>query len=158
MSRSYLDHHENSLISFCGRDTAFQVELFDSRRSLNIGIFLRQFRASNACDELVAHLLAADSESIGAERLRALLKSLPDDDEMGKVLGYSGDPSRLAPAEKFCRDLATALPKLVELQLVVVYHHFYSPSYSTKTNERSKQFRATLLKRRHAAAGSFVRY
>jgi len=87
------------------------VELFDSRRSLNIGIFLRQFRASNAYEELVRGLSAADSESIGAERLRALLKSLPDDDEMVKVLAYSGDPSRLGPAEKFCRDLAVALPK-----------------------------------------------
>jgi len=85
--------------------------LFDSRRSLNIGIFLRQFRASNAYEELVGRLKAADSESIGAERLRAMLKSLPDVDEMGKVLSYSGDSSRLAPAEKFCRDLATAIPK-----------------------------------------------
>ena len=89
-----------------------QVELLDSRRSLNMGIFLRQFRAaSSADDELIGRLLAADSESVGAERLRALLKSLPDDDEMAKVLGYAGDPSRLGPAEKFCRQLATALPK-----------------------------------------------
>jgi len=88
-----------------------QVELFDSRRSLNIGIFLRQFRTSSVYEELVGGLLAADSESIGGERLRALLKSLPDDDEMTKVLSYSGDPSRLGPAEKFCRDLALALPK-----------------------------------------------
>jgi len=87
------------------------VELFDSRRSLNIGIFLRQFRSSNAYEELVGGLSTADSDSIGAERLRALLKSLPDDDEMGKVLNYSGDPNRLGPAEKFCRDLATAFPK-----------------------------------------------
>ena len=87
------------------------MELFDSRRSLNIGIFLRQFRASNACEELVRGLSTADSETIGAERLRALLKSLPDEGEMGKVLSYTGDPSRLGPAEKFCRDLATALPK-----------------------------------------------
>ena len=87
------------------------MELFDSRRSLNIGIFLRQFRASNAYEELVSGLLTADSESIGAERLRALLKSLPDDEEMGKVLSYSGDPGLLGPAEKFCRDLAVALPK-----------------------------------------------
>jgi len=83
----------------------------DSRRSLNMGIFLRQFRAPNAHDQLVGHLVAADSESVGAERLRALLKSLPDDDEMATVLGYSGEPSRLGPAEKFCRDLAAALPK-----------------------------------------------
>jgi len=77
-----------------------------------MGIFLRQFRASNdAYDELVGRLRAADSESIGAERLRALLKSLPDDDEMKQVLGYSGDPGRLGAAEKFCRDLAAALPK-----------------------------------------------
>jgi len=88
-----------------------QVELFDSRRSLNMGIFLRQFRAS---DQLVGCLLAGDSESVGAERLRALLKSLPDDEEMGKVLSYSGDPSLLGPAEKFCHDLAVALPKYVK--------------------------------------------
>jgi len=88
-----------------------QVELFDSRRSLNMGIFLRQFRTPNAHDELIGRLLAADSESVGAERLRALLKSHPGDDEMAGVLGYSGDPARLGPAEKFCRDLAAALPK-----------------------------------------------
>jgi len=89
-----------------------QVELLDSRRSLNMGIFLRQFRASvNAHAELVGRLSAGDSEAVGAERLRALLKSLPDDDDMAKVLGYSGDPSRLGPAETFCRHLATALPK-----------------------------------------------
>lgn len=81
--------------------------MLDSRRSLNINIFLRQFRSSTSYGELIASLSTADSDKIGAERLRGLVKSLPDDDEMNRVLNYAGDASRLGVAEKFCRDLAT---------------------------------------------------
>jgi hypothetical protein len=68
---------------------------------------LRQFRSSTSYDELITYLATANSEKIGAERLRALVKSLPDDDEMSRVVGYAGDPSRLGLAERFCRDLAS---------------------------------------------------
>ena len=95
-----------------------QVDILNSRRSLNISIFLRQFRSSY--DELLDSLSTCDSDKVGAERLRALVKSLPDDDEIGRVLSYSGDPDRLGLAERFCRDLAS-LPQYVSTPPYVCY-------------------------------------
>jgi hypothetical protein len=85
--------------------STLQVDILDSRRSLNINIFLRQFRSTYT--DLVQCLAVGDSEKVGAERLRTLDKNLPEEDEMDKVLKYAGDPSRLGLAERFCRELAS---------------------------------------------------
>ena len=62
----------------------FQINLLDSKRSLNVNIYLKQFRDSH--QQVVQYLAAGESERIGAEKLRGLLKILPESDEVKKKL------------------------------------------------------------------------
>lgn len=105
------------------------MNLLDAKKSLNVNIFLRQFRVSHS--ELVDYLRTAvpgsvnstDSSStttgsveMGVERLRGLYKVLPEADEIEMLRTYSGDTRRLGSAEKFYIELM----KLSELVLYVV--------------------------------------
>ena len=58
----------------------FQLNLLDSKRSLNTNIFLRQFRIPHS--QIIEHIAKGESAIIGAERLRGLLKILPEADEV----------------------------------------------------------------------------
>jgi len=101
-----------------------QVNLLDAKKSLNVNIFLRQFRVSHV--EIVDYVRTAvpgtsgstnydvsDSNNtpgfieIGIERLRGLNKVLPEADEIDMLKSYTGDRSRLGNAEKFYMELIT---------------------------------------------------
>jgi len=82
-----------------------QINLLDSRRSLNVNVLLRQLRLkSNA--ELVQLLTRGDSEALGAEKLRCLQRLLPLDAERQMLSAFDGDVSCLANAERFCLALS----------------------------------------------------
>ena len=93
-----------------------KVNLLDAKKSLNVNIFLRQFRVSHS--ELVNYVRTAvpglasstvDGESnrgtglieMGVERLRGLHKVLPEPDELEIIKAFTGDVGRLGNAEKF---------------------------------------------------------
>ena len=57
-----------------------QINLLDSKRSLNVNVYLRQFRTSHV--DIVRLLSEGQSGTIGAEKLRGLLKILPEQDEV----------------------------------------------------------------------------
>lgn len=57
-----------------------QVFLLDNRTSLKVNIFLKQFRLSHS--EIVQILRDGRSNEIGAEKLRGLLKLLPQPEEV----------------------------------------------------------------------------
>lgn len=75
----------------------------DGKRSLNINIFLKQFRTSN--EEIIQLIRNGDHDDIGAEKLRGLLKILPEVDELDMMKSFDGDRSRLGNAEKFLMQL-----------------------------------------------------
>lgn len=97
----------------------------DSKRSLNVNIYLRQFRV--APSELVAHLRHAVPRSetvnhvagtaavlgvqgagpveLSLERLRGLQRVLPEPDDVETLKTFDGDVSRLGTAEKFYLEL-----------------------------------------------------
>ncbi len=52
-----------------------------AKRSLNVNIFLKQFRNEKQ-NELINDLAAGYGSKLGLERLRALLRILPDDEEV----------------------------------------------------------------------------
>jgi Formin Homology 2 Domain. len=80
-----------------------QILLLDGKRSLNVNIFLKQFRSSN---EDIIHLIKnGDHDEIGTEKLRGLLKILPQLDELEMLRNFDGDKSRLGNAEKFLLQL-----------------------------------------------------
>lgn len=80
------------------KETA-EITLLDGKRSLNINIFLKQFRASNG--EIAQMIREGAHDDIGTEKLRGLLKILPPTDEVEMLRAYDGDRNRLGNAEKF---------------------------------------------------------
>jgi hypothetical protein len=81
------------------RKETTEVSLLDGKRSLNINIFLKQFRSSNA--EIAQMIRDGEHDDIGTEKLRGLLKILPPTDEVEMLRAYDGDRNRLGNAEKF---------------------------------------------------------
>ena len=57
-----------------------QVNLLDMKRSMNVNIFLKQFKMSN--EKIVQLVKHGDDQQIGAEKLKGLVKILPDKDEV----------------------------------------------------------------------------
>lgn len=73
--------------------------MLDGKRSLNINIFLKQFRSTNL--EITRMIVNGEHEKIGLEKLRGLLKILPEIDELEMLKNFNGDKERLGNAEKF---------------------------------------------------------
>ncbi|XP_012286898.1 uncharacterized protein LOC105703237 isoform X2 [Orussus abietinus] len=76
-----------------------EIVLLDGKRSLNVNIFLKQFRSSN--DDVIRLIREGDHGDIGLEKLRGLLKILPEVEEVEKLKNFEGDKSKLGNAEKF---------------------------------------------------------
>ncbi|GAB1862380.1 FH2 domain-containing protein 1 [Camponotus japonicus] len=76
-----------------------EIALLDGKRSLNVNIFLKQFRSSN--EDIIQLIREGGHDDIGAEKLRGLLKILPEVDELEMLKSFDGDKSKLGNAEKF---------------------------------------------------------
>lgn len=76
-----------------------EITLLDGKRSLNVNIFLKQFRSSN--DNIIQLIKDGAHDDIGAEKLRGLLKILPEVDELDMLKSFDGDKTRLGNAERF---------------------------------------------------------
>lgn len=89
-----------------------QITLLDGKKSLNVNIFLKQFRSTNT--EITRMIHFGDHETIGLEKLRGLLKILPEFDELEMLKNFDGDKTKLGNAEKFLLQLMQ-VPKYVFL-------------------------------------------
>ncbi|KAF4526912.1 hypothetical protein B566_EDAN008355 [Ephemera danica] len=76
-----------------------EITLLDGKKSLNVNIFLKQFRSSH--EDIAKLVREVRPDDIGAERLRGLLRMLPELDELEMLLAFDGDRSRLGTAETF---------------------------------------------------------
>lgn len=90
------------------RKDASEITLLDGKRSLNVNIFLKQFRSSN--EDIIMLIKNGEHDEIGAEKLKGLLKLLPEVDELDMLKSFNGDFNKLGNAEKFLLQL-TSLPK-----------------------------------------------
>lgn len=68
-----------------------------------MNIFLKQFRSSN--EDIIQLIRDGCHDDIGAEKLRGLLKLLPEIDELEMLRAFDGDISKLGNAEKFLLQL-----------------------------------------------------
>lgn len=80
-----------------------QITLLDGKRSLNVNIFLKQFRSSN--EDIIQLIREGEHDDIGAEKLRGLLKILPEVDELDMLKSFDGTFNKLGNAEKFLMQL-----------------------------------------------------
>jgi len=80
-----------------------EVNLLDGKRSLNINIFLRQFRSSN--EDIIEMVVNGDYHEFEPEKLRGLMKILPEMDEIEMLKSWEGDMKKLGNAERFLLQL-----------------------------------------------------
>ena len=94
------------------------VSLLDQKVSLNVNIFLKQFKLPNS--ELVQLIKSGDTSRFTGEQAKSLEKLLPDSSTVAMVKEYTGDRSLLGTAEDFYLHLSevSALPlRVTALQM-----------------------------------------
>ncbi|KAK2527538.1 inverted formin-2-like protein [Columba livia] len=76
-----------------------EITFVGPKKSLLLSIFLKQFKCSN--EEIVAMIQKGDRSKLDAERLKQLLKLLPDDHEINGLKSCKEEKSELADADQF---------------------------------------------------------
>ncbi|XP_025775210.1 inverted formin-2-like [Puma concolor] len=76
-----------------------EITFLDSKKSLNLNIFLKQFRCSN--EDVTAMIRAGDTTKFDVEVLKQLLKLLPEKHEVENLRAFSEDRTKLANADQF---------------------------------------------------------
>ncbi|XP_039987583.1 FH2 domain-containing protein 1-like [Xiphias gladius] len=75
------------------------VSILSSKRSMNIGIFLKQFK--RPVEDMIEEIKSGSSLGFGAGKLRELCKLLPDEGEMKQLVSFKGVQSALPEADLF---------------------------------------------------------
>ncbi|XP_011504176.1 PREDICTED: cell division control protein 12 [Ceratosolen solmsi marchali] len=99
VNTTYSNNFGNGVDTDRRRREPMEIALLDGKRSLNVNIFLKQFRSSN--EDIIQLIKDGGHDDIGAEKLRGLLKILPEVDELEMLKSFDGDKSKLGNAEKF---------------------------------------------------------
>ncbi|XP_073923138.1 inverted formin-2 isoform X3 [Castor canadensis] len=76
-----------------------EVTFLDSKKSLNLNIFLKQFKCSN--EEVTAMVRAGDTTKFDVEVLKQLLKLLPEKHEIENLRAFKEERAKLANADQF---------------------------------------------------------
>nr|XP_032634703.1 FH2 domain-containing protein 1-like [Chelonoidis abingdonii] len=109
-----------------------QVSLLDSKKILNLEIFLKQFK--RPVQQIVADLRAGAGALYGAEKLLELCKMLPDADEVKKLRAFQGTWSQLSDAEAFSLLLVGVPSYAQRLELLVLKEEFFPKLNSLKSS------------------------
>uniref|UniRef100_A0A2K6EN71 Inverted formin-2 n=2 Tax=Propithecus coquereli TaxID=379532 RepID=A0A2K6EN71_PROCO len=76
-----------------------EITFLDAKKSLNLNIFLKQFKCSN--EEVTAMIRAGDTTKFDVEVLKQLLKLLPEKHEIENLRAFREDRAKLASADQF---------------------------------------------------------
>ncbi|KAF5286915.1 hypothetical protein FQA39_LY00448 [Lamprigera yunnana] len=106
------------------RKETSEITLLDGKRSLNVNIFLKQFRSTN--DEIIQLIREGEHEDIGAEKLRGLLKILPEVDELDMLKCFNGNFNKLGNAEKFLMQLTNLTNYKLRIESMLLKEEFAS--------------------------------
>uniref|UniRef100_A0A3Q2ZYS0 FH2 domain containing 1 n=1 Tax=Kryptolebias marmoratus TaxID=37003 RepID=A0A3Q2ZYS0_KRYMA len=102
--------------------TSARVSILDSKRGMNVGIFLKQFKKSNRT--IVEDIRRGEGKIYGAELLKDLLKLLPDSEEIKKLQVFKGDPDKLTLVDSFMY-LLIQVPRFeVRIEAMVLREEF----------------------------------
>ncbi|XP_032102281.1 FH2 domain-containing protein 1 [Sapajus apella] len=110
------------------REAREEITVLDAKRSMNIGIFLKQFKRSPR--SVVEDIHQGKSEHYGSETLREFLKFLPESEEVKKLKAFSGDVSRLSLADSFLYGLIQVPNYSLRIEAMVLKKEFL-PSCSS---------------------------
>nr|XP_048703590.1 FH2 domain-containing protein 1 [Caretta caretta]XP_048703591.1 FH2 domain-containing protein 1 [Caretta caretta]XP_048703592.1 FH2 domain-containing protein 1 [Caretta caretta] len=81
------------------KDTKEEISILDSKRSMNIGIFLKQFK--KPAQSIIEDINQGKGDLGGCEMLREFLKLLPEAEEVKKLKAFDGDVAKLCQADYF---------------------------------------------------------
>ncbi|KAM8921364.1 inverted formin-2 [Pelodytes ibericus] len=76
-----------------------EITFLDSKKNLNLNIFLKQFRSSN--EEIVSLIEKGDRSKFDIEILKQFLKLMPEKHEVENLKSFQGDKSKLSNADHF---------------------------------------------------------
>nr|XP_036847344.1 inverted formin-2 isoform X3 [Manis javanica] len=76
-----------------------EITFLDPKKSLNLNIFLKQFKCSN--EEVTTMIRAGDTTRFDVEVLKQLLKLLPEKHEIENLRSFRDDQAKLASADRF---------------------------------------------------------
>lgn len=93
----------NSLDRLSGDHSYTELHLLDSKKSWNLNIFLKQHRGGS--DDLIQMIASGEHKKIGPDRLRHLLKLLPEENEVELLKKHQEEHWRMPTAEKFLLQL-----------------------------------------------------
>ncbi|XP_050511018.1 formin-J isoform X1 [Diabrotica virgifera virgifera] len=105
------------------KDTT-EITLLDGKRSLNVNIFLKQFRSSN--EDIIQLIKNGEHDEIGTEKLKGLLKLLPEVDELDMLKSFNGDFNKLGNAEKFLIQLTNLSNYKLRIESMLLKEEFAS--------------------------------
>ncbi|XP_076315999.1 inverted formin-2-like isoform X3 [Tachypleus tridentatus] len=125
-----------------------EVNLLDSKRSLNINIFVKQFRCSNK--DIVEIIRQGAHEEMGVEKLRCLLKVLPQPDEVKMLREFLGDRQRLGNAEDFLMELIQLPSYRLRVESMVLKEEFRTNMNLVKRSIESVKLAAQEIKVSHS--------
>ncbi|XP_045886150.1 FH2 domain-containing protein 1 [Micropterus dolomieu] len=104
------------------QDSSEEISLLDSKRSMNIGIFLRQFKMP--AKEIVEDIRQGAGDRYGAEKLTELCKLLPDIEEESRLRRFSGERSWLGEPDLFMLLLVEVPSFRLRLDAMILQQEF----------------------------------
>uniref|UniRef100_A0A803YPA5 FH2 domain containing 1 n=1 Tax=Meleagris gallopavo TaxID=9103 RepID=A0A803YPA5_MELGA len=107
------------------KETKEEVSILDAKRSMNIGIFLKQFKKS--AESIIEDIYHGRSELYASELLNEFLKLLPEAEEVKKLKAFDGDVSKLSQADSFMYLLIQVPNYALRIEAMVLEREF-SPS------------------------------
>ncbi|RXN00094.1 FH2 domain-containing protein 1 [Acipenser ruthenus] len=114
------------------KETKEEVSILDSKRSMNVGIFLKQFKKTN--EAIIEDILLGKSEKYGSETLKEMAKLLPESDELKKLKAFKGDASKLTQVDSFMYLLIQVPSFALRIESMVLKEEFF-PCCSSLNNE-----------------------
>ncbi|MBN3288517.1 FHDC1 protein, partial [Polyodon spathula] len=114
------------------KETKEEVSILDTKRSMNVGIFLKQFKKTN--ESIIEDILLGKSEKYGSEALKEMAKLLPESDELKKLKAFKGDANKLPQVDSFMYLLVQVPSFALRIESMVLKEEFY-PCCSSLNNE-----------------------
>ncbi|XP_005149003.1 FH2 domain-containing protein 1 [Melopsittacus undulatus] len=122
------------------KETKEEVSILDAKRSMNIGIFLKQFKKS--AESIIEDIYHGRSELYDSELLHEFLKLLPEAEEVKKLKAFDGDVSKLSQADSFMYLLIQVPNYALRIEAMVLEREF-SPSCASLQDDMKIIRRAT---------------
>ncbi|XP_066444663.1 FH2 domain-containing protein 1-like isoform X2 [Eleutherodactylus coqui] len=122
-----------------------EVSLLDSKRSMNLGIFLKQLKRPVLV--MIADIRQGVGSNFGAEKLGELQRLLPEKDEVKRLRAFKGDRSRLNDPELFMVMLVEIPSFRKRLEVMILKEEFFPQLKALKQAVEVQMAAATELLR-----------